>query len=59
MTRILLINICVRYINVRATGKFRCHLCKKIWISHFAWILFDMKNQQVKRMSVYILINSS
>merc|ERR1711962_1719153 len=39
-----------KYINVRATGKFRCHLCRKIWISHFAWILFDMKNQQVKRM---------
>ena len=60
MTRIFLINICVRYINVRVTGKFKCHICpKKFWTSHFAWILFDMKNQQVKRMSVYILINSS
>ena len=38
------------FVNVRATGRFRCHKCKKMWTSHFAWILFDMKNKQVKRM---------
>ena len=57
MTRILLINICVRYINVRVTGRFKCHLCKKkFWTSHFAWILFDMKNRHARRMSALVYI---
>ena len=44
------------YVNVRATGKFRCHNCRKVWTSHFAWILFDMKNKHVRRMSALVYI---
>ena len=42
-----------RYIRVKIVGaKFRCHIkgCGKMWRSNHAWVEFDMKKQEVRRM---------